>query len=232
VARSPAPKRRRTLSTKAQPAARTAPRGRGRPPGKTSEQTRSRIVLAARGCFARVGYERATNQEIAASAGVSATAIYLYFESKPALYFAVVRDAAAELVPHLRALIATSSTMRGAIQAVVRMSTSVDTRHASAGRFMLGIPIEMQRHPEVSQGMLSDPGEIFAIITELVDKGVRAEEIDPDKTQRVISMLIAVLMGLGSYASILGAPYAESAVEGFVDLLEGKLFKTTSKRRG
>jgi AcrR family transcriptional regulator len=210
---------------------RSATRPRGRPPGKTSEQTRTRILLAARECFARVGYERATNQEIAASAGVTATAIYLYFESKPALYLAVARQTSAEMVPRLRSVIAPARTTRAALQALVRMATNPDTSQAVAARFMAGIATEMQRHPEVAQGMLSDPGEVFTIIAELVDRGVRADEIAADKAESVVSMVIAVLMGISAYANTLGGAYAKSAVDGLVDLLDGTLFKAKPKPR-
>src|SRR4051812_49605212 len=60
----------------------------GRPPGATSEATTARILAAARVCFARTGYAATTNKQIADEAGVTAAAIYLYFESKTALYVA------------------------------------------------------------------------------------------------------------------------------------------------
>src|SRR5207245_110662 len=71
----------------------------GRPPGATSDATRARIVRAARVCFARTGYANTTNKDIADHAGITAAAIYQYFDSKTALYVETARDAQAELVP-------------------------------------------------------------------------------------------------------------------------------------
>ncbi|HET6335428.1 MAG TPA: TetR/AcrR family transcriptional regulator [Polyangiales bacterium] len=203
---------------------RRAPARLGRPPGQTSENTRKRILLAARECFARVGFERATNRDIAASAGVTAAAIYRYFDSKPELYTAVVHDAVAELVPLMRAAVASEPDVRGALRAVLQILVGMDEDHAQAARFLSGLPFEMQRHPEVASRMLADPGEVFAIITDLVAKGVRTKQIPRDKSERVVAMMIATLMGLSQYAIALGDAAGKQAVAGFIDLFDERLF--------
>lgn len=54
-----------------------------------SEQTRRRILAAARGVFARQGVTRTTLEQIAQAAGVTRGAIYWHFADKTALFYAM-----------------------------------------------------------------------------------------------------------------------------------------------
>src|SRR2546428_338739 len=103
----------------------------GRPPGSTSDATRARILRAARDCFAKPGLARPTNRATADAAGITAAAIYQYFDSKTALYMATVRDAQAELVPAFRKAVASEPTARGAFSALVRASARLHAHDPS-----------------------------------------------------------------------------------------------------
>src|SRR5215510_9929914 len=94
----------------------------GRPPGSSSESTTARILAAARACFARSGFAATTNKQIADEAGVTTAALYLYFDSKMALYLATVRDAYAELLPHFRSAIAQTGSLKEAFRALLAAS--------------------------------------------------------------------------------------------------------------
>jgi AcrR family transcriptional regulator len=213
------------------PASRTKRTSRriGRPPGQLAEETRKRVIQAARECFARVGYERATNRDIAAAADVTAAAMYRYFDSKPELYAAVARDTMAEVVPRLRSALASQSSTRASLRELLRAAGSVDDQARIAGRFLAAIPGEMQRHPEISTRILAEPGEVFAIVTDLVEAGVRTGEISQAKQQRVISVIIAMMMGASAYSSTVGSALGEIAFAGFIDLLDGSLFNSAKK---
>jgi AcrR family transcriptional regulator len=62
-----------------------APREIPRPDGK-GERTRQNILEAARACFARVGFERATIRMIATEAGADKSSVTQYFGSKHQLF--------------------------------------------------------------------------------------------------------------------------------------------------
>ena len=200
----------------------------GRPPGQLSDDTRKSILIAARDHFARVGFERATNRDIAAAAGVTAAAMYRYFDSKPELYDAVVRDAMSEIVPRVRGALASAPGLRAAFRSLLQVAGTMDGREQSAMRFLAGMPNEMQRHPQVAKRVLADPGEIFVAVNELVAAGIRAGEISSDKAQRAVSVMIATLMGLSAYTSTVGVELGSEAQQGFIDLLESQLFLTSS----
>lgn len=57
--------------------------------GRGKEETRARILLAARDCFARIGFDRTTVKMIARACGLTDAAIYYYFPSKRHLLDAV-----------------------------------------------------------------------------------------------------------------------------------------------
>jgi AcrR family transcriptional regulator len=198
----------------------------GRPPNQSSEQTRERILLAARECFARVGYERATNQEIAAAADVTAAAMYRHFESKGALWAAVVRECNAEMTPMLRGAIEGATGIAAALRAMIAEALKTTDRVLTAARFLALVPVEMQRHPELKTRILSDPGEVFTVLTSLVDGSVQRGEIAPEKAQRLLSTIISAMMGISAYADTLGPEYGEHAALGFIDLIDGRLFVT------
>jgi AcrR family transcriptional regulator len=201
-----------------------AQRRLGRPPGQSGAGTRKRILLAARDCFARLGFERATNRDIAASADCTAAAIYRHFDSKPDLYVEAVSDAIAEIVPRLRAAVATQSSARAALRAILQSVTSVTDTLGDALHFLAAVPQEIQRHPEIGQRIFAEPGEVYAIVTQIVEAGVRSGEITEARAQRVVSVAIAMFIGVGAYRSSLGPVLGEHAAAGFVDLLDDALF--------
>lgn len=81
------------------------PRWRRRKAARPSE-----IVLAALEVFAEKGYAGARLDEIAARAGVSKGALYLYFETKDELFRAVVAEMAS---PNIEAARAMASSFKG-----------------------------------------------------------------------------------------------------------------------
>lgn len=68
--------------------ARAARRRRGR--WRTGEESRRRILEAARWAFAEYGYDRATVRQIAAEARVDAAMVYYFFGAKPRLFAAAM----------------------------------------------------------------------------------------------------------------------------------------------
>src|SRR3954451_22179431 len=73
-------------------------RGRGRPPGRTSEgeASRRRLYDLAVRMIASRGYEATTLRDIAKRAGVSPGLLYRYFPSKRAVVLALYDDLSTE----------------------------------------------------------------------------------------------------------------------------------------
>lgn len=200
------------------------PRRLGRPPGHSGDDTRRAILLAARESFASRGFEGATNAEIAAAANVTSAAMYKHFDSKAELYAAVVHDALADIIPRVQHAAAEHKSVRAAFVSMLGIWSSFDAQQQGSVRFLSELPREMQRHPQIARRMLADPGAVFTIVQELVERGVRAGEIPRAKAQRAVSAMIATFMGVSAYANTLGPSLAQHAIKGLVELIEGELF--------
>src|SRR5215470_10227799 len=80
---------------------RPRPAPRGRPPGRTSAETRARILAAAEAEFAATGYDGSRTVTIARRAGLTHAMLHYYFDTKAALYRAVLDRVLAELALQL-----------------------------------------------------------------------------------------------------------------------------------
>lgn len=67
-------------------------RRRGRPPGRTGEDTRRRLLDATLGLVAEHGLEATSVRRIAAAVGLRDAAIYAHYPSKQALYDALLAE--------------------------------------------------------------------------------------------------------------------------------------------
>jgi len=76
------------------------------------------ILERASELFAENGYEEVSMRQIAKAAGCSATAIYLFFESKDDLLFTVVEDAFEQFVAAMDAAAASSGSPRDRLAAI------------------------------------------------------------------------------------------------------------------
>lgn len=211
-------------------------RRRGRPKGGDSDLTRQRIVESACACFGRRGYATTTNQDIADGAGVTAAAIYQYFDSKKALYLEAVRSAQRTIFPYFRDAVARSESARSAFRDLARAYAVAHDRHPSVTPLLSALPVELRRHTEIAEAMASGPHEFSDIVDDLTARGVATGELAEDLSEGTASMLLACTMGLSLHASLMGKARFESAVEAFARLLEGSLLakpeatRTATKR--
>lgn len=109
------------------------------------------LIAAAREVFAERGYSAAKLEDIAARAGVSKGAMYLYFETKQALFEAVIREAVApELHALDRALLEHTGPFDQAIRAMLDQAAELLLSPHMGGLLRLVIA-EARNHPEVTR---------------------------------------------------------------------------------
>jgi len=217
-------------------AARRKTSRRGRPPGSTSDTTRRRILAAACECFGKRGYDTTTNRDIGDRAGVTAAAIYQYFDSKLSLYMAAVREAQREIVPLLRESIDKQPTARAKFSALTRAYAIAHERFPAVTPFLSGIPVEMQRHPEIARAMVSEPNEVLQMIVDIVSTGVDDGDLPAEMASAAVAMFLSTTMGLSLHAALTGESGLAEAVEAYARLVEGRLFRpkgspSTERRR-
>ncbi len=211
-------------------AARAPRRGIGRPRGSNGEATRARILDAARACFARTGFEATTNREIADRAGLTAAALYQYYDSKLALYMATVQHAQRSLAPRYADVVSRSPSLRVALSALLVDSVAIAEQDPSLTAFLSALPVEMSRHPEIASAMAGEPSEVVGVFLEALERGVRAGELAPGvRPEHLLSMFIACSMGLSLYAAAVDPTELAGAAGTFAALIEGKVFAVTKR---
>ena len=182
----------------------TASRRPGRPPATKADQTRKRILHAARQVFGERGYDGATFQAIAVRADLTRPAINHYFSSKRLLY-REVEDQANELV--MAAGIAQAegeTTLMGQLTAFISAAMRANAENPSASAFLITAVLESQRHPELKRTENDAVRTSREFLTRVVDDAIARGEIAADiDAGALVETLLVVLCGVGFYAGYL-----------------------------
>jgi len=158
---------------------------------------RREILGAAFRCFARTGVHGTTMQEIASEAGLSAGALYRYFEGKEALFEALAAYAADRRVENLSSL-ESGRGAEGLAEVVAGMMAELGTGDADASvRLDVRLWAEALDHPSV----LEIARRALASVREPVAGYVRAGQgagtirsvVDPEAVGRAV---VSLLVGL------------------------------------
>jgi AcrR family transcriptional regulator len=156
------------------------------------------IVAAALEVFAEKGFAAARLEDIAARAGVSKGALYLYFETKQDLFRAVVRDAVA---PNIAAVEAAAAAAEAPFAAVARMLLTrvaevlSSTRLGSVAKMVIA---ESGNFPDLARIWHEDVvSRALKIATTLIERGQARGEIRPgDPRTHAFSLVGPLLMGV------------------------------------
>ena len=162
---------------------------------RRKEDRPQEITAAAFEVFAEKGYARARVQEVAARAGVSKGLLYLYFETKQALFKAVIRSV---VIRRMDALLAAIEKSELSSEAFIRGPLVVFMKGLPASPVAVVIRLliaEGQRHPDlvdyywdnvVSKGLQA--------ITDLLERGVQNGEFRETAVTELPQLIIAPVM--------------------------------------
>lgn len=156
------------------------------------------IVAAALAVFAEKGFAAARLDDIAARAGVSKGALYLYFETKQDLFAAVVRDAVS---PNLAAVEALASGVDLPFAQVARMllGRAADLMIASpVGPVAKMVIAESRNFPELARVWHDEVvARMLGVLTGLIERAQAKGELRPGEPRyHALSMIGPLLMGL------------------------------------
>lgn len=203
----------------------------GRPPGSSAAATRGRIVEAARGYFGAKGFAATTNKDIAVAAGVTAPALYRYFDSKLELYMATVQGALAELEPVLREAAVGQASGRAELVAVARAAGRLHAERPYLAAFLSSLPVEMQRNPEIAEAMDMGPDPVSALVASAFERAEQAGELAAGvSVEHAVAMVIACNIGLSLWGAAIQQEPSSDAMEAFALLLSGALFASSPER--
>lgn len=140
------------------------------------EARRTRILDAAEACFARNGFHRTTMQDICREAGISAGALYVYFNSKEALiegFSARERGMVLEAFGQL----ADAPDFMQALAGVVQDVIVGRPRHKSV--IWLELATEATRNPAIFKTQQACQAQIEEALTSLLERAKEAGRIAP-----------------------------------------------------
>lgn len=190
---------------------------------RRGEETRSRILEVAAGCFARLGYDATGVAEICTRAGLSKGAFYHHFASKQALFLELLDHWLAGLDAQLQVARAEAETVP---EELLRMSGMV-RQVFQAGSGQLPIFLEFwakaARDPAVWQATVAPYRRYRALFAEVIEAGMAEgtlRRVDPQATAQVIVSL-AVGVVLQGLLDPEGADWGRVAQEGMQMLLGG-----------
>ncbi len=155
---------------------------------RSGEETRLRIIAAARQVFTEQGYESASIRSISNTAGISVGGLYLYFNNKAELYQIILEDWLEELQGRTRKALSKARNPQEEIVAFITESLSYVQQHREM--FLLQSGVSCSLGKELKQQFFRERRRILA---EIIQKGCEQNIFyvsDPDETARIIFNLL------------------------------------------
>lgn len=172
-------------------------------------------MLAARTCFARDGFERASLETIASEAGVSSATLYKHFRTKSDLFVAAVQALRAEQgLP----AIPDSAPVARALEQLLSAYAELLTRPGTPDLFR-SVIAEVSREPELAEVADEGSRQAFArALCELLARGIARGEIRSSNLELSAELLLGMVKAVVFWPAIvkpgtpIGAKQKEDAV--------------------
>jgi TetR/AcrR family transcriptional regulator, repressor for uid operon len=179
----------------------SASRRPGRPPAAKADETRKRILRAARLVFSERGYDGATFQAIAVRADLTRPAINHYFSSKRVLYREVVNQTNELVVVAAIKRAERENTLMGRLTAFISAAVRANSENPAASAFLVTNVLESQRHPELSTTENDAVRISREFLTRVVNDAIDHREVTAGiDASALVETLLVVLCGVGFYA--------------------------------
>jgi AcrR family transcriptional regulator len=205
----------------------TASRRPGRPPAAKADETRQRIMQAARLVFSERGYDGATFQAIAARADLTRPAINHYFSTKRLLYLEVLEQTNALVIGTGIRHAERETTLMGRLTTFISAAVRVNSDNPSVSAFLVTGVLESQRHPELSRTENDSVTICREFLTWAVNDAIERREVAADiEASALVETLLVVLCGVGFYAGYVRSYEEILAVSDVLRrMLEGALLR-------
>ena len=149
------------------------PRRRIHDPGATREA----LLTAAASLFAAQGFDGVTVAEVARQAGANKALISYHFGGKLQLYRTILRETFEELLSRVEPLRSDARPPDQVLREFIALVGTADSRHPHLSRMMLREVIA--GGPHLDQSILVYPMRVFAVVREIIERGVRERVFRP-----------------------------------------------------
>jgi TetR/AcrR family transcriptional regulator, repressor for uid operon len=210
----------------------TGSRRPGRPPAAKADETRQRILQAARLVFSERGYDGATFQAIAARADLTRPAINHYFSSKRALYREVLAETNELVIGNSIKRAEREVTLVARLSAFISSAVAANSKNPAVSTFIVTAVLESQRHPELNTAGNDSVRIAREFLLSDVNDAIERGEVIPDvDASALVESLLVVLCGVGLYAGYVESYQAMLGITGMLrQLLEGALWQPEADR--
>ncbi len=152
------------------------------------QQTREKVLHAAREMFIERGYEGATIRDIARAAGMSTGAVFASFADKPELFDAILSDEFAALADPMQDAARVGPTVRDALRAMFGAAYRAHT--AQLPLIQAALAASWTRTPEAEHLRRDSLRPLRALVLEVLERGVERGEITRRFDLRLVSDVI------------------------------------------
>lgn len=197
----------------------------GRPKGSNKQNRLAEIMPIARKLFAEKGFAQTTFKDVGLALGISHAALYSYFPSKKELYKAAVADTQALLLPFFIEALELQGGLRSQISHILLAIAAEHDKDSSITGLLAAVPIEMRRHPELSEVLLDSENVVMQSLEALfIDAKNKGEIKSPASPQDLIAAILGGGVGVALFQYGLQSSNLTTTMSVFVDMLEAKLF--------
>jgi TetR/AcrR family transcriptional regulator, repressor for uid operon len=155
---------------------------------------RERILAAAQECFSRSGFHRTTMQDVCRAAGISAGALYLYFDSKESLIAGIVESEQARVINQFASLHGAANVLAGITEV---MRNCLAAQSADKAVLFLEIVAESGRNPNVRMALRRVDEAIHGSLRDVLLRATQDGRIVPRvEIDRLVDMMAATVDGL------------------------------------
>jgi TetR/AcrR family transcriptional regulator len=163
---------------------------------KRNNERPKQILSAAVELFRDRGFEATRLEDVAEKSGVSKATIYLYFESKEDLFFALIRE---KVVPLLEQTIAQAEAFEGPASDFLRMKAQGLGRlfaHSEQGAILKLVTSEARRFPELADYYRAEvPKRGMENLSQVIRRGIDEGEFrECDVKAAAAAFMFPILM--------------------------------------
>lgn len=151
-------------------ATKTTPASRARRQVLT-DMRRADIIAAALKVFSRKGFHAARAEDVAVQAKIAKGTLYLYFDSKDAIYDAAAQHACAELTTLSRDAVAGVQSVHDRVEAWVRTRLEFWASRGDLYHMILTVGRETRHRKQTSALLRSSHAEIVSILRNAITQG-------------------------------------------------------------
>ena len=154
---------------------------------------RERIVAAALEEFAAGGYAATSMGAIAERAGITRAVLYDHFDSKQALYLALLEERNAAFLGHVGARITGSGDPRERMRETIDTVFAFAEQEPASWRLLFGGDVSGEGKPARARRQVH--AQLVGAVAALLAADAEAAGIEPAAREAMVEMLIAALRG-------------------------------------